>query len=212
MVFISKALKTSNGAYKLMLTLPRESYSMQECGGFAVTNPPDEVPKWAQTMQNVPLFVGMIANSWAKLEHAMVPMANKLLRTADPTVGKVVMFSLTPPGKRDLLLALTKISPLTENMKSGIRDFCKEFDRLRILRNNIVHGRWDQLSTTYEPILHTSSSRASLKEKFDEKDTAWLIQTRNEIEQLVFVAFDLNDMLVGLWPSTGTPKKPRQPR
>ena len=49
-----------------------------------MTNPPDP-PKWVQTMSNVPLYVGLIANSWAKLEHAIVPMANKLLRTADDT-------------------------------------------------------------------------------------------------------------------------------
>ncbi len=50
-----------------------------------MTNPPDP-PKWVQTMTNVPLYVGLIANSWAKLEHAIVPMANKLLRTADDSL------------------------------------------------------------------------------------------------------------------------------
>jgi hypothetical protein len=73
------------------------------------TEPP-ELPASIRTMMNVPLFVGMVANSWARLEHLMVPLANKLLRTADSRVGKIVMFAANPVAKRDLILALTDIS------------------------------------------------------------------------------------------------------
>lgn len=177
--------------------------------------PDQPVPEFVRTMTNVPLFIGMIANSWAKLEHAMIPLANRLLRTADDKVGRIVMISLAPPAKRDLLLALTEISPLSDQMRADIASFCKEFERLRVLRNDIVHGRWDSLTKEGKPILHTSSARSTLKETLTEAEVEWLISVRNEIESLTTEAFAQANALTGLWPSTGTPTplrlSPRNP-
>jgi hypothetical protein len=163
------------------------------------TEPP-ELPAFIRTMMNVPLFVGMVANSWARLEHLMVPLANKLLRTADSRVGKIVMFAANPVAKRDLILALTDISPLTEVQKQTISDWCTEYERLRILRNDVVHGRWDQLTKASTPVLRTAKSRASLKEKAEEKTVKWIMQIQIDIEELVSRSVKLAEEIAALRP------------
>ena len=54
--------------------------------------PPEDTPRWVKTMTNVPLFVGMAANEWAKLEHAMVPLVQLLLNTSQENT-KIILFS-----------------------------------------------------------------------------------------------------------------------
>jgi hypothetical protein len=125
----------------------------------------------------------------------MVGLANRLLRTSDDRVGKVVLFSLNAVAKRDIILALTEIAPLSLEEKTAIKNYCTEYDRLRVLRNDIVHGRWDALSEAGMPILHTSSSRASLKERFEEKEVSWLIRVGNDIEKLVGTSIELYHIL-----------------
>lgn len=173
---------------------------------------PKDVPEFVKSMTNVPLFVGMIANSWARVEHSLVGLAMKLLRTTDENVARIVVFALNPPAKRDLLLALSENAPITDEQKAQIQKFAAEFDRLRKLRNDIVHGRWDMLSKAGTPILYTASARSELKERFEEKETKWLIVTRNEVEALIPWAFDLSDWLTGLYPSTGKPQQQYKPR
>jgi hypothetical protein len=136
-------------------------------------------------MINVPLFVGTVANSWARLEYATVPLAKVLLQTKDKKVAKIVMFAANPVARRDLISALNEASPLSPAHKQEIEDWCVEYDRLRVLRNDIVHGRWDHLTKAGQPILRTAKSRESLKEKAEEKTIKWIMKAQSDIEALI---------------------------
>jgi hypothetical protein len=55
-------------------------------------------------------------------------------------------------------------------------------------------------------------SRDKLKDSFEEKEIEWVSTVAQDIEKLVGKAFDLDDALVELRPSTGTPPSPARPR
>ena len=144
---------------------------------------PEDIPRWVQTMTNVPLFVGMVANEWAKLEHAMVPLVQLLLNTSQEKT-KIVLFSMSPPQRRDLLSALAEASAGSGPIYKSIKVYVREFERLRKLRNDIVHGHWGQLTDEGEPLLRLAKSRGALKETLEPKETKWIMQTVNDIQKL----------------------------
>jgi hypothetical protein len=147
----------------------------------------------------VPMHVGFIANSWAKLEHAIVPLMRALLRTSDYAVAKIVSFSCNPPQRRDMLQALAE-SGFKEDIAQAVAEFCTEFERLRVLRNDIVHGHWDGISSDGKPLLRSVKSRASLKERLDPKEIEWLKQVENEISALTVRAEELEQRIQMLSP------------
>lgn len=154
-----------------------------------MSDPPDP-PKWVQTMTNVPLFVGMVANEWAKLEHAMVPLVQLLLKTSQENT-KIVLFSMSPPQRRDLLSALAENNIGSGPIYESIKAYVREFERLRKLRNDIVHGHWGQLTDEGEPMLRLAKSCGALKETLEPKETKWIIQTVNDIQKLQATTFSI---------------------
>lgn len=162
---------------------------------------PPEMPKHFKTMTDVPLLVGLITNSWAKLEHAMVPMTNRLLRTADDTVGKIVFFAMNATARRDLITALSAVAPITDGMKAEIRKFSIEYDRLRVIRNDVVHGFWESLNEDADYMLRSVKSREKLKDTLEPKQIHWLIVANNDIEQLTADAVTIGQSMKTLWPS-----------
>jgi hypothetical protein len=138
----------------------------------------------SKIMRSVPLHVGHVANNWAKLEHAMVPLLRMLLKTSDYAVAKIILFSSNPPQRRDLLLALTEIGPFPAWLTTEIESFCKEYERLRLLRNNIVHGHWDRISTAGVPMVRAVKSREKLKEQLEPYEIAEIKQIARDLDAL----------------------------
>ena len=160
-------------------------------GGFAMSDqPPEDTPRWVKTMTNVPLFVGMVANEWAKLEHAMVPLVQLLLNTSQENT-KIILFSMAPPQRRDLLSALAETNIGSGPIYESIKAYVREFDRLRNLRNDIVHGHWGQLTEEGEPLLRLAKSRGALKETLEQKEIKWIMQAVNDIQKLQMTTFSI---------------------
>lgn len=160
-----------------------------------------EEPAWVKTMTEVPMYVGMVANEWARLQHSMIYMTQKLLRSSSLECAKIIVFSMSPVALRDLLCALTDVSPLTEEQKEEIIAFTKEFDRIRIKRNDIVHGLWglsDHEKGT--PSLRTTKARPRLSDDLAPKDKKWIIQTINEIQSLRSKAIYIFDNMDSMYP------------
>src|SRR4051812_9018948 len=76
-----------------------------------------ELPPWARAITDRVFYVGLIANNWAKLEHLMAPLANELLRTTQPEVGKLLIFALNPVARRDLFMALSLIGDIPDAIR-----------------------------------------------------------------------------------------------
>ena len=140
------------------------------------------------------MLVGMVANAWAELEHDMVHIANALLRTSDYRVGKIVMVAANPPQKRDLLLAMASLPRWSQKKRERVQKFCAEFERLRKLRNDIVHGYWD---TTVEsdPALRLVRARTELKETATPRQAKWIMQSFNDIQAASDAAIELGNYL-----------------
>jgi hypothetical protein len=167
--------------------------------------------KWAENLTSVPMLVGMVANAWAELEHNMVHLANGLLRTRDYRVGKIVMFSASPPQRRDLLLALVEVGPYSKARKDRVREFCTEFERLRKLRNDIVHGYWD-MTDEDDPVLRLTKSRAQLKETLEPKEVKWILDAYSSIKLASNWAIKVGALVGWHAPSPQKPPSRRKSR
>jgi len=157
-----------------------------------MTNENPETPKWVKTMTMVPMLVGVVANNWAKFEHALVPLARRLLRTPDHEIAKAVLFSCNPVQRRDLINALSNLSRLPDEMKGRIKHLMIEFDAVRVLRNSIVHGHWSGLTETGDYMLKVTSSREKLKETLEPKEAAWVMDVAQRIDSLCISAIELS--------------------
>jgi hypothetical protein len=150
--------------------------------------------------EDISYHVGLVANAWAKLEHAMVPLMRVLLQTSDYAVATIVLFSCNPVQRRDMLRALAE-SGFQDDIRDEMYKFCNEFDRLRIVRNDIVHGHWDGISEDGKLLLRTVKSRESLKEKLDEKEIAWVKQVHADMDALSARAEEIEQRIqLILWP------------
>lgn len=157
---------------------------------------PTENEEPANPTDETALHVGRISNRWAELELLMVPLAARLLRTDDMRVARLVMLGLNAAARKNILSALTEISCYSEAQKEQLAGFIVEFDRLRIARNDIIHGHWSSSDATEGGfILRLAKGRDKLKDKFEPKEIEWLETIWNGISAAMYTAFRLTDEL-----------------
>lgn len=153
--------------------------------------------KILKALTQTPMLVGMVANSWAAMEHTMVYPAMCLLQTESEHVAKVIMISATPPQRRDLFLALSQADCFTAEQKAGVKEFCDEFERLRKLRNDIVHGHWTSITADGVPIVKITKGRAVLRETLQPKEISSILTVKDDIDRASLWCLDLVILLRG---------------
>jgi hypothetical protein len=160
-------------------------------------------PPWLRTMTTVAMFIGFTANEWNKLENRMVLLAACLMR-ADYRVAEITMNALPPVGRRDYLAALAASDPWKGlPIRAAVDTYLTEFERLRKLRNDIVHGRWDfshrDPSEDTQPIVTILRRRADPTEDVTPRDTQFILDAVADIQVLQGRTVDLSRQLKELF-------------
>ena len=137
-------------------------------------------------LDQVPLMIGTVANHWNILEYNMGPLAAILMGT-NLNIARITINALPAVGKRDYLYALIADEKWKEcGIYGDLNKFVKEFDRLRDLRNDIVHGRWGYKFSNGElvPVWQILKGKAKPKEHLDHKDSQFIQTVLNDIKAL----------------------------
>ena len=160
-------------------------------------------PPWVRTMANTPMFVGLVANDWNKLEFIMAFVAAPLMGVSIP-IARVTLYAMNPPARRDYLSAVLAIGPWPDSVKARVESYIKEFERLRRRRNDVVHGRWDFTPAEgddLKPVLRVMSGRSDPKDVATEQEIKDIIKTVNEIQHLQTETISLGQHLQSLIPT-----------
>lgn len=144
-----------------------------------------------ETIDNeISRYIGMVAREWAFHEHMMVVIVQTLLGISFEN-AKVIFFSMNPPQRRDVISALSKSNVVDGKILTEVDNYLKEHDRLKVLRNDIVHGLWTKVPAFDWPLFHAIKSRATLTEKLSRPQIEWIRETADDFRRLHSRANDL---------------------
>ena len=155
------------------------------------TDQPDQ-PNSHETIDNdISRYIGMVSREWAFHEHIMIAMVQTLLGVSFEN-AQVIFFAMNPPQRRNLISALSHSNIHDETVLAEVDAYLKEYDRLKTLRNDIVHGLWLKVPAFDWPLLHVIKSRATLIERLSRPEIEWIRETAEALRQLHSRASDLH--------------------
>lgn len=145
-------------------------------------------PDWVTKIADTHMFIGHLATEWNKMEYTMAFVAAPLMGTTIPK-ARITLYAMNPPARRDYLYALIAEGKWGETeLGKKLTALVDEFERLRKLRNDIVHGRWnfniDAATDKTTPMLTVTRGRSEPKEVTTEEDTKNIIKVINDIQAL----------------------------
>ncbi len=85
--------------------------------------------------------LGRAIDEWSVCE-AWVNSIFSYLLHVEIDIGHAIMASFTAGTKRDMLERVAELTKMPDDVRSELKDICKEFSRLTTQRNKIVHGEW----------------------------------------------------------------------
>jgi hypothetical protein len=124
-------------------------------------------------------------------EHMMLSIFQTIMMTSYE-VAKTICFALTPPQRRDMISALAYGKIGSKETLDQLDKYLREFDRLKKLRNDVVHGLWTSVPAFELPLLHTIKSRAKLKEELQRPNAQWFENLIRDFEALHREALEIN--------------------
>jgi hypothetical protein len=159
-------------------------------------------PDWVTKIADTNMFIGMVANEWNKMEYGMAFVAAPLMGSAAP-IARITLYAMNPPARRDYLYALlTELPWKGSPIAAKVTKYVDEFERLRKLRNDIVHGRWNFAvnadADTATAMLTVLKGRAEPKEVTTPEQTVTIMRAINDIQALNSQSHSLGDELRSL--------------
>ncbi len=158
------------------------------------TDQPDQPNSHEAIDNDISRYIGMVSREWAFHEHIMIAMVHTLLGVSFEN-AKVIFFAMNPPQRRDLISALSHSNIDDETVLAKVDAYLKEFDRLKTLRNDIVHGLWLKVPAFDWPLLNVIKSRATLIERLSQPEIEWIRETAEALRQLHSRASDLHQKI-----------------
>ena len=152
---------------------------------------PDSPNSHEAVDNDISQYIGMVARAWAFHEHVMVGMVQSLLGSSFEN-AKVIFYAMNPPQRRDTISALSHSNIYDDTVLGEIDSYLKEYDRLKSLRNDIVHGHWLKVPAFDWATLHVIKSRAKLTEHVSRPDIEWIRETAEGLWKLTERASDLH--------------------
>ncbi|MCZ6483976.1 MAG: hypothetical protein O6757_12170 [Alphaproteobacteria bacterium] len=139
-------------------------------------------------------YIGEIARNWSIHEHLMAAMYQTIPRISYND-AMTICFALSPPQRRDLLAALTEPKISDQTLLSEFKAYLKEYDDVKKLRNDAVHGLWSSVPAFDTPLLTLVKSRATATMNFARPDRSWFEDIISRLSALHGRATDLNERI-----------------